>query len=91
MIIGIWPALKSEALATGPAEQAPDGRATAVAGAKVVKPFKLDSAVQPGSAARDSAITVLRRSTVRSCQAILGTDGNQVAEATCELRLIELQ
>jgi len=91
VIIGISPALKSEAFATGTAGQAPQGRATAVASAQIVKPFTMDSGAQAGNDADSSAITGLRRTTIRSCASILGKDSNQVARASCELRLIEMQ
>jgi len=91
MIIGISPALKSEAFATGTAGQVPQGRATAVASAQIVKPFTMDSGAQAGNDADSSAITGLRRTTIRSCASILGKDSNQVARASCELRLIEMQ
>lgn len=91
MIIGILPALKSEAFATGPAGQAPSGRATAVASARVIKPFTMDTlaASRPGTG--DSATAVLRRTTIRSCASLLGANVPHGAEANCELRLIELQ
>ena len=91
MIIGILPALKSEAFATGPAGQAPSGRATAVASAQLITPFTVDSVVESRTGTRDSAIAVLRRTTIRSCATILGADTTQGAEAACELRLLELQ
>jgi len=91
MIIGILPALGSEAFATGPAGQASSGRATAVASAQVIEPFAMDRRVQSRTGTRDSAIEMLRRTTIRSCEAILGADANQDLEATCELRLVELQ
>ena len=91
MIIGILPALKSEAFATGPQGQTPVGRATAVAGARVIKPFAMDSVIESRTGTRDSAIAVLPRTTIRNCATILGAEANQGSEATCELRLLELQ
>lgn len=90
-VIGILPALKSEAFANGSAGRTPNARATAVASARVIKPITSDTAVPTGTGARNFAITVLRRTSVRSCKTILGSDGNHVAGASCELRLIELQ
>lgn len=91
MIIGILPALKSEAFATGTTARTPNARSTAVASARVVKPFEMDAAVQAGTNAHGSEITLLRSTSIRSCQSILGAETTQVASASCELRLIEVQ
>ena len=91
MIIGILPALKSEAFATGTTARTPNARSTAVASARVVKPFEMDAAVQAGTNAHGSEITLFRSTSIRSCQSILGAETTQVASASCELRLIEVQ
>lgn len=91
MIISILPALASQAFATNPVQQNPNGRATAVASAKVIKPFTMNAMTQAESVTPDSVLTVLRRTTLRSCETLLGKGATQVAERSCELRLIELQ
>lgn len=91
MVIGILPALKSEAFATGTTARTPNARSTAVASARVVKPFEMDAAVQAGTNAHGAEITLLRSTSIRSCQSILGAETTQVASASCELRLIEVQ
>lgn len=91
MIAIILPALASEAFATDPAGRTSNGRATAVASAQVIKPFTLKPIIQAGNGTSESAITVLRRTTLRSCAALLGNDDRQAATGTCELRLTELQ
>ena len=91
MIIGILPALKSEAFATGTTARTPNARATAVASARVVKPFTMDATVQAGVNAHGSEITLLRSTSIRSCQSLLGAENRQVPGASCELRLVEMQ
>ncbi len=91
MIFAILAALASEAFATDPAARTPNGRATAVATAQVINPFTMTSAAQTGTNMHDSAMTMLRRTTYRDCESLLGADANQTTAASCELRLIELQ
>jgi len=91
MLISILPALDSEAFATDPTARTANGRVTAVASAQVIKPYTMTSSAQPGINAHDSAITVSRRTTFRSCETLLGATANQANETSCELRLVELQ
>ncbi len=91
MVAGILPALKSEAFATDSAGRTPNGRATAVANARVIKPITMETPRKAGTGASDPPITVLHRTTVRSCEALVGSDSAPVAGVSCELRLIELQ
>lgn len=90
MIIGILPALASEAFATDPTAGSKNGRVTAVASAQVIKPFTMNSMVRGATNAQDSAITVSRRTTFRNCEILLGADANRSSDESCELRLIEL-
>jgi hypothetical protein len=91
MLISILPTLGSEAFATDPTARTANGRVTAVASAKVIKPYIMTASVQPGIKALDAAITVSRRTTFRNCEILLGGNTKQAAETSCELRLIEWQ
>ncbi|MEH6660071.1 MAG: hypothetical protein V7679_00360 [Parasphingorhabdus sp.] len=90
MTIIILPALASEAFATDPTASPQHGRATAVASARVIKPFAMTPRVQNETKAQVSAITVTRRTTFRNCEILLGADANSGSGEACELRLIEL-
>tara|TARA_R110000824_G_scaffold48175_14_gene136292 strand:+ start:2009 stop:2386 length:378 start_codon:yes stop_codon:yes gene_type:complete len=89
----ILPALASEAPESNQSGRTVNarGHATAVASARVVKPFSMISAVQAATKSHDYGITVLPRTTVRDCSVLLGADANLGTAASCELRLIELQ
>ncbi|WP_156472197.1 hypothetical protein [Sphingorhabdus sp. M41] len=91
MIIIISPALGSEAFASDPATPMTNARATAVASAQILRPFTTNSTISAGPKADNFATTVLRRTSFRSCETLLGSDANSAAGATCELRLIEVQ
>ncbi len=91
MIIILLPALASEAFATDPSAQLANGRSTAVASAKIIRPYMMNSTDQPGTTAPNPALTLSHRTTYRSCKALLGSDAIPSGGASCELRLIELQ
>jgi hypothetical protein len=91
ILIGILPILAAEAFATDPEGHAWNSRATAVVNAQVIDPFTTTSTAQPGNNVHDPVFMVSRRTTYRNCADFQDGDANQVTEASCELRLIELQ
>ncbi len=90
MILIILPALASEAFATDPASGPQTGRATAVASARVVKPFTMTSVMQDTPDSANAAIMVSHSTSFRNCEILLGADAGRSPGESCELRLVEL-
>ncbi|NRD90092.1 hypothetical protein C8024_12405 [Sphingopyxis sp. BSNA05] len=90
MIVIILPALASEAFATDPAAEPQNANATAVATARIVKPFTMTSGAQGGTEARNSEIAVSHSTTYHSCEILLGADDISSPAQSCELHLVEL-
>ena len=80
----------SEASLAGPPAGA-SGRATAIASARIVNSFSTRSVAQSAAGSDESGIAVSRRTSVRSCSDLLGTDADQGTGAKCALLLMELQ
>jgi hypothetical protein len=93
MTPGILPASASE---TPRSQQAgslasANGRGVAVASARVLKPFSMQSTVRTANGMDDYDTSVSRRSSFRDCSVLLGLEANSGTAETCELRLTELQ
>ena len=90
LAVGGLPALASEAKQTDPTVKG-NSRATAVASARVVKPFTMMATAQAATKTNDNTLTVLRRTTHRDCSKLIGAEADRGAAEPCELHLIELQ
>lgn len=91
LLIFLLPALASEAFATDPPQQTSPGAATAVASARVITPYTMNSGTPADALTRHSALTVEERISVRDCNTLFDTRTYGDAKASCELRLTELQ
>ena len=80
----------SETSQAGPPAGA-SGRATAIASARIVNSFSTRPVAQSAARVDESGIAVSRRTSVRSCSDLLGTDADQGTGAKCALLLMELQ
>lgn len=87
VIIGIWPALASEAFAS---DSAARGSGMAVARAQVMRTVAMTSAMDAGTDPDHSRIMQSTHTTLRNCKILLGDDVQQSFDVTCELRLIEM-
>ena len=90
MVLGGLPALASEENQTNPSVKG-NSRATAVASARVVKPFTMMATAQAATKSPNYGLTILRRTTRRDCSDLLGVEADRGIVGSCELQLIELQ
>ena len=87
----IPPAMASESSDTGRTKQVTNGRATAIASARIIGSFATRSTAQTAAGSKDLGITVSRRMSLCNCSTLLGADADPDAGENCALQLIELQ
>ena len=73
------------------ADTSPGSRGLAVAGARIVEPFSITQHRPTKSKSDNIDPVLIRRTTVRDCDALLGADHSPSTTGPCDLRLVELQ